>query len=301
MYRIPLIVFSLVSLASAEWTNLWPEQAPGAKQPPAGTEKTGEGGRLSHIEIPQYQVYLPEQSKANGAAVVIFPGGGYGILAANHEGHDLAKWLNGRGIAGIVVKYRVSGDPSFGYQYPVPFLDARRAIRSVRANAAKWGIDPKKVGVMGFSAGGHLASLCTTRFGDTFPEETNDSVDQQNCRPDFSILIYPVISMDGTLAHGGSRKNLLGASPTQELMEKCSTDLAVTPQTPPVFLLSTSDDMVDCRNSLLFATACKANDVPVSLHLFESGGHGYGLNGKGDLKQWPSLLERWLSSRFPKP
>jgi acetyl esterase/lipase len=301
MYRFPLIVFSLVSLASAEWTNLWPQQAPGAKQPPAGTEKTGEGGRLSHIEIPQYQVYLPEKSRANGTAVVILPGGGYGILAANHEGHDLAKWFNERGIAGIVVKYRVSGDPSLGYQYPVPFLDARRAIRSVRANAAGWGIDPKKVGIMGFSAGGHLASLCTTRFGDTFPEETNDLIDQQNCRPDFSILIYPVISMDGSFGHGGSRKNLLGADPSAELVEKCSTDRAVTPQTPPVFLLSTADDMVDCRNSLLFATACKAKGVPVSLHLFESGGHGYGLNGKGDLQQWPSLLEHWLLTKFPKP
>ncbi|MEX1115636.1 MAG: alpha/beta hydrolase [Akkermansiaceae bacterium] len=301
MFRIPLLMLSLVSLASGEWTNLWPQQAPGAKQPPAGSEKIGEGGRLSHIEIPQYQVYLPEKTKANGAAVVILPGGGYGILAANHEGHDLAKWFNKRGIAGIVVKYRVSGDPSFGYQYPVPFLDARRAIRSVRANAAEWGIDPKKIGIMGFSAGGHLASLCTTRFGDTFPEETNDPIDQQNCRPDFSILIYPVISMDGALAHGGSRKNLLGATPTAELIEKCSTDRAVTPQTPPVFLLSTADDMVDCRNSLWFAAACKANGVPVSLHLFESGGHGYGLNGKGDLKQWPSLLEQWLASRFAKP
>jgi acetyl esterase/lipase len=301
MFRIPLLMLSLVSLASGEWTNLWPQQAPGAKQPPAGSEKIGEGGRLSHIEIPQYQVYLPEKTKATGAAVVILPGGGYGILAANHEGHDIAKWFNKQGVAGIVVKYRVSGDASFGYQYPVPFLDARRAIRSVRANAAEWGIDPKQIGIMGFSAGGHLASLCTTRFGDTFPEETNDRIDQQNCRPDFSILIYPVISMDGALAHGGSRKNLLGANPTAELAEKCSTDRAVTPQTPPVFLLSTADDMVDCRNSLAFATACKANGVPVSLHLFESGGHGYGLNGKGDLKQWPSLLEQWLASRFPKP
>ena len=301
MSRILFVMLSLLSLANAEWSNLWPNEAPGAKQPPAGTEKNGEGGRLSDIEIPQYQVYLPEKSKANGTAVVILPGGGYGGLATNHEGHDIAKWLVERGIAGIVVKYRVSGNPAFGYQFPVPFLDARRAIRTVRSKAGEWGIDPKKVGIMGFSAGGHLASLCTTRFADSFPQETQDAIDGQNCRPDFSILIYPVISMDSALAHSGSRKNLLGAAPDQAMVEKCSTDKAVTPETPPVFLLTTSDDMVDCRNSLAFAMACKANKVPASLHLFESGGHGYGLKGKGDLEQWPLLLEHWLATKSAKP
>ncbi|MEO8615662.1 MAG: alpha/beta hydrolase [Luteolibacter sp.] len=301
MFRIPLILLSAVSIASSQWSNLWPNEAPGAKQPPAGSEKAGEGGRLTDIEIPQYQIYLPDKDQATGAAVVILPGGGYGILAINHEGHDIAKWLTARGIAGIVVKYRVSGNPAFGYQYPVPFLDARRAIRTVRAKSSEWGIDPKKIGIMGFSAGGHLASLCTTRFNDSFGQETNDEIDKKTCRPDFSILIYPVISMEFPLAHGGSRKNLLGGNPQQELAGKCSTDGAVTPETPPVFLLSTSDDMVDCRNSLSFAAACKANKVPVSLHLFESGGHGYGLHGKGDLEQWPVLLEHWLATKFPRP
>jgi len=301
MYRISLILLSLASIATAEWSNLWATEAPGARQPPAGTEKNQNGGRITDIEVPQYQAYLPDKSKATGTAVVILPGGGYGILAADHEGDSIAKWLNERGIVGIVVKYRVSGNPAFGYQYPVPFLDARRAIRTVRSKASEWGIDPKKVGIMGFSAGGHLASLCTTRFSDTFPDETKDLIDQQNCRPDFSILIYPVISMAPTLAHGGSRKNLLGENPSKELLEKCSTDRAVTPETPPVFLLTTSDDMVDCRNSLFFASACKENKIPVSLHLFESGGHGYGLKGKGDLQEWPSLLEHWLATKFPRP
>jgi len=289
------LLFALTTFASAQWTNLWPGEAPGAKQPSAGTEKDN-GGRLTDIEIPQYQIYLPEKDKATGAAVVILPGGGYGMLASNHEGHDIAKWLNGQGIAGIVVKYRVSGNPAFGYQFPVPFLDARRAIRTVRAKAGEWGIDAKKVGIMGFSAGGHLASLCTTRFADVFPQEGNDSIDKQDCRPDFSILIYPVISMEQKLAHGGSRKNLLGDNPGPEASAAYSTEKAVTKDTPPVFLLSTSDDGVDCRNSLEFAIACKANNVPVSLHLFEKGGHGYGLNGKGDLAAWPSLLEKWLAS-----
>lgn len=300
MYRIPLILLSVVSLASAQWANLWPTEAPGAKQPPAGTEKAGEGGRLTDIEIPQYQVYLPEKEKATGAAVVVLPGGGYGMLASGHEGHEIAKWLVERGIAGIVVKYRVSNNPALGYQFPVPFLDARRAIRTVRSKAGDWGIDPKKVGIMGFSAGGHLASLCTTRFADSFAQETQDAIDKENCRPDFSILIYPVISMDPAVTHSGSRKNLLGADPDPALAEKYSTDRAVTKDTPPVFLLSTSDDGVDCRNSLSFATACKANGVPVSLHLFETGGHGYGLHGKGDLDQWPSLLDRWLTTKLAK-
>ena len=301
MFRIPLSLLFTVSLASAEWTNLWPNDAPGAKQPPPGSEKAGEGGRLTDIEIPQYQIYLPNKDKATGAAIVIFPGGAYGMLAINHEGHEIGKWLTERGIAGIVVKYRISGNPAFGYQYPVPFLDARRAIRTVRAKSSEWGIDPKKIGVIGFSAGGHLASLCTTRFNDSFTEETKDKIDSENCRPDFSILIYPVISMELPLAHSGSRRNLLGGNPPQELVDKCSTDRAVTQDTPPVFLLSTSDDMVDCRNSLAFASACKTNKVPVSLHLFEAGGHGYGLHGKGELEQWPALLEHWLATKFPKP
>lgn len=288
------LMTALSAAAADDWKPLWPGEAPGAKRPPAGTEKINEGWRFTDIEVPQIQVHLAPEGKRTGQAVVILPGGGYGILAMNHEGHDYAKWLNERGITGVVVKYRV-GRPELGYQFPVPFLDARRAIRTVRANAKEWGVDPAKVGVMGSSAGGHLASLCTTRFADTFPEEGKDAIDQLSARPDFSILIYPVISM-GPVAHGGSRNNLLGKTPSPELLEKCSTEKQVTKATPPVFLLSTFDDGVDCRNSLDFASACKANGVPVSLHLFEKGGHGYGMNvaDKGDLKVWPGLLEGWL-------
>lgn len=299
MYLKALAFLSLANLASAQWVNLWPDQAPAALARPVGSEVITKDGHFTDIETPQYQVYLPENDKATGAAVVILPGGGYGVLAANHEGSDYAKWLAVRGIAGIVVKYRVSGNPALGYQFPVPFLDARRAIRTVRAKSAEWGVDPKKVGVMGSSAGGHLASLCATRFGDSFAEETKDAIDQLECRPDFAILIYPVISMTPPITHSGSRKNLLGENPSPDATAKYSTAQAVSKTTPPVFLLSTSDDKVDCRNSLEFATACKANGVPVSLHLFETGGHGYGLKGKGTLATWPLLLEQWLQTRFP--
>lgn len=296
------LLFTLTALASAQYQPLWPGEAPAAKQPPAGTETTNDKGNLTNIEIPQYQVYLAEKGKATGAAVVVLPGGGYGILTIQYEGHELAKWFADRGIVSIVAKYRVSGNPAMGYQFPVPFLDARRAIRAVRAHAAEWGVDPQKVGVMGFSAGGHLASLATTRFADTFPEfEGKDEIDKLSARPDFSMLIYPVISM-GEVGHAGSRKNLLGDKPTPEQIENYSTEKAVTPQTPPVFLVTTSDDWVDCRNSLNFAAACKAAKVPVSLHLFETGGHGYGLHGKGNVEKWPDLLEDWLETKgYKKP
>ena len=299
MKTIALVFAAFTMISSAQWANLWPGEAPAAKPLPTGSE-TNKDGNFGNIEIPQYQIYLPDAAKATGAAVLIFPGGGYGGLAASHEGRDYANWLAARGIAGIVVKYRVSGNPSFGYQFPVPFLDARRAIRTVRAKAAEWRIDPKKVGIMGSSAGGHLASLCATRFADTFPDEGKDDIDNQSCRPDFAILIYPVISMTPPLAHAGSRKNLLGENPSAEAVEKYSTAKAVTKDTPPTFLLTTADDFVDCRNSLEFATACKAHNVPVSLHLFESGGHGYGLKGEGDLATWPLLLEQWLARNFPR-
>ena len=286
-----LLLIALAGIASAQYKNLWPSEAPGDPQRAAGSETANDKGHLSQIEAPQYQTYLPDKDKATGAAVVILPGGGYGIVAIQHEGHELAKWFAERGVVGVVVKYRVPN------RFPTPFLDARRAIRTVRANAAGWGVDPKKVGIMGFSAGGHLASLCTTRFNDTFPEQENrDEIDKLSARPDFSMLIYPVISM-GEFGHVGSRNSLLGQDATPEQIAKYSTEKAVTPETPPVFLLSTADDGVDCRNSLSFAAACKANKVPVTLHLFETGGHGYGLHGKGELAKWPMLLEGWLKAK----
>lgn len=296
MRKALLLILISSSLAHAEWKNLWPAEAPGAAQPPAGTETANEHGHLGMIEVPQYWVHLPPKEKANGAAAVIFPGGGYGILAMEHEGHDYAKWLNERGIAGIVVKYRVGG--GLGYQYPVPFLDARRAVRTVHANADEWGIKPDRIGVMGSSAGGHLASLCATRFADTFEEETGDETDKLSARPDFAILCYPVITMDPAFGHTGSRENLAGEDAGQERLDTLSTEKAVSKNTPHTFLVSTSDDPIDSRNSILFATALKANGLPHALHIFEKGGHGYGLKGEGPLAVWPELLDAWLGERW---
>ena len=296
MMKSILIAMLLTGLLHAEWENLWPGAAPGAPQPPAGTETVNDQGHLSMIETPQYWVYLPEKDKANGAAAVIFPGGGYAFLAAGHEGKEYAEWLNERGIAGIVVKYRVGG--GLGYQFPVPFLDARRAIRTARSHAAEWNLKADRIGVMGASAGGHLAALCATRFEDTFPEETTDEIDKLSARPDFAILCYPVITMDPALGHSGSSQNLAGEGAGQELLDKLSTEKCVSKNTPPTFLLSTADDWVDSRNSLLFATALRANGVPHALHVFEKGGHGYGLKGDGPLAKWPDLLDAWLAERW---
>lgn len=293
-----IAILVLTASAHADWQNLWPADAPGATRPPPGTETTTDRGHIGYIEVPQYWLRKPEAEKSNGTSVVIFPGGGYGILAMEHEGHDYAKWLTKRGFTTIVVKYRVGA--GLGYQYPVPFLDARRAIRTLRHRAGELGLDPQRIGVMGSSAGGHLASLSATRFNDVYDEETSDEIDAISARPDFAILCYPVITMAAN-GHSGSRKNLLGKNPPPALLEKLSTEKAVTKDTPPTFLLTTSDDHVDCRNSLSFAAACKEHKVPVTLHLFEKGGHGYGLEGKGALATWPDLLEKWLTEHVVEP
>jgi acetyl esterase/lipase len=248
--------------------------------------------------VPEYEVRLPEPAKRGGAAVIILPGGGYTILAMDHEGRQYADWLNQRGIAAVLVKYRVSAQDEAKYQFPVPLLDARRAIRLARSKAAEWGIDPAKIGVMGSSAGGHLASMCATLWDEKFPEETSDAIDKQSCKPDFAVLVYPVIGMGENWGHGGSARRLLGPSPAPELTARVSTDKRVDAQTPPVFLTHAADDGgVPVRNSLEFAARCAENKVPVVCHVFSQGGHGFGMNGKGDSANWQDLLENWLLTR----
>jgi acetyl esterase/lipase len=283
---------------AAEWLPLWPGDAPGGAKPAVVTETVKEGGRMTDIAVPQYEVYLPEASKRTGAAVVILPGGGYTILAMGHEGRDYAEWLAARGIVAVVVKYRVSANDLAGYQFPVPLLDARRAIRLTRSKAAEWGVDPAKVGVMGSSAGGHLASMCATLWEEKIPAETADAVDALDCRPDFAVLVYPVISMKEKWGHGGSRRRLLGENPDAELLARVSTDQRVNGRTPPCFIVHAADDgAVPLRNSLEFAARCAENRVPVVCHVFAEGGHGFGLKGRGDSAGWPLLLENWLHAR----
>ena len=240
-------------------------------------------------DIPTLTVYKPAEGTASGAAMVICPGGGYGGLA-QHEGKDYAEWLAKHGITGFVLKYRLG--PA-GYKHPVMLGDAARAVRLVRARAKEWGVDPKRVGIMGSSAGGHLASTLLTHF-DNGNSESSDSIEGQSSRPDLGILCYPVITM-GEYTHAGSKKNLLGENPTPELAKLLSNEQQVTSNTPPTFLWHTYEDTgVVPQNSMLFAMALQKNKVPYELHVYEKGKHGIGLaNGH----PWTEQCLRWLKLR----
>jgi acetyl esterase/lipase len=244
---------------------------------------------------PELLVFLPEKSKSLGAAVVICPGGGYGTLAMNHEGFDIADWLNSLGAAGMILKYRHGGG---GYQHPAPLWDAQRAIRTVRDHAGKWNVQPDRVGILGFSAGGHLASTAATHF-DPPDAAAKDPVDRQGCRPDFAVLCYAVISLNTPYAHSGSARNLLGPNPDPKVLASLSNETQVTAKTPPTFLWHTAEDAaVPVENSLLFYQAMRKAGVPGELHVFEKGRHGLGLaRGSGTAAAWPDRCADWLRSR----
>ena len=238
---------------------LWPGGAPGA----LGT---------SSNDIPTLTPYLPDPASATGAAMVICPGGGYEHLSAR-EGNDYALWLNQHGVAGFVLKYRLG---SSGYRHPAMLQDAARAVRLVRAGAGDWKIDPKRVGLMGSSAGGHLAATLLTHF-DSGKAASDDPIERQSSRPDIGILCYPVISM-GQYTHEGSKRNLLGANPPPELVQLLSNELQVTSNTPSCFIWTTFEDStVPMENSMLFASALRKNNVPFALDIYQKGGHGQGL------------------------
>lgn len=253
--------------------------------------------RISKVQAPEIAVFLPSKKTATGQAVIICPGGGYAYLSYNWEGTDVAKLLNAKGIAAIVLKYRLPNSKSNITPYLSPLMDAKRAMRMVRANADKWNIKKNNIGIMGFSAGGHVASTLATHFDEGDPQ-SKDSIEQQSSRPDFAVLIYPVISMDPTITHMGSHNNLIGEHADSSLTKFYSNELQVTKQTPPTFLLHATDDQaVPVENSLRFYEALKNMGVPVEMHIFPTGGHGFGLGlGKGSLETWPELLVAWLRS-----
>lgn len=253
----------LSAVCSAEEAQKAPERLPLWK----GHAPTGAG----QFETADAFITVHLPPKPNGAAVVICPGGGYGGLVTGAEGHGIARWLNQHGIAGIVLEYRLPAGRSF-----VPLLDAQRALRTTRANARQWGLDPARIGIMGFSAGGHLASTAGTHF-DTGDAQAADALDRISCRPDFLILVYPVITM-GPPTHGGSRTNLLGKEPAPELIDLFSNEKQVTAKTPPTFLAhALNDKPVPPENSKAFYTALQAHKVPSQYLELPSGGHG--LNG----------------------
>lgn len=268
---------------------LWPDGAPGA----VGTEER---------DVPTITVHRPDPAKATGASVVICPGGGYAMLAKEHEGKEVAEWLNSLGVTGVVLTYRLGPR----YHHPAMLHDAQRAIRTIRARAEDWKLDPKRVAILGFSAGGHLASTAATHF-DAGNPDAPDPIDRQGSRPDRAILVYPVIALGTPYAHGGSRRNLLGDDPSRELVMSLSNETQVTKDTPPTFLAHTNEDTgVPAENSLLFVLALRKAGVPVELHLFEKGRHGLGLGGGSSQHKikpeptfavWPSLCATWLKGQ----
>ena len=258
---------------------LWPDGAPGAKA-------AGPGDR------PSLTYYLPAEHKTPGAAVVICPGGGYGHLAVDHEGDQIARWLNSFGVTGVVLRYRHNAD---GYQHPIPLQDAQRGLSTVRSKAETLHIRADRIGVLGFSAGGHLASSLGTHFHKGL-KDAPAPIDRVSCRPDFMVLVYPVITMTDPFTHQGSRKNLLGDDPDPKLIEAMSNEKQVTSETPPAFLIhAETDPAVPVENSLLFYTALRKAGVPAELHLFRQGRHGFGLGANdGEVSVWPKLCEEWM-------
>ncbi|MCS5490012.1 alpha/beta hydrolase [Algoriphagus limi] len=295
-----LVILFLTKMAFAQnhIIPLWEGTPPLQKEMDLKEEAVQEGIlRISNVQKPTIEVYLPTKQIATGEAIVIFPGGGYGILAYDWEGTDFAKWLNSQGIAGIVVKYRLPISKSLTDPKEVPLLDSQRAIRLVRQHASEWNINPDRVGIMGFSAGGHLASTLSTQYDHSIDRD-QDSIDQLSARPDFSILVYPVITFNDRFTHGGSKKNLLGESPDPELVKRFSNELNVNENTPPTFLVHAQDDQaVPLENSTLYYQALHANQVKASLHIYPTGGHGFAFGmGRVAVESWRDTLLDWIKN-----
>lgn len=270
------------SAAEPETIPLWPNGAPG--EPATKPE-----------DQPVLLLSRPAVDIATKAAVIVVPGGGYGSLAMDHEGSQIAEWLNSLGVTAFILKYRMN---KTGHQHPVPMLDGQRAIRLVRSRAAEWKIDPQKIGVLGFSAGGHLTSTLGTHF-DAGDANATDAIDRASSRPDFLVLCYPVITMTQDFMHRGSLRNLLGASPDPELAESLSNETQVTRDTPPTFLFHTNEDTgVLAENSAAFYAALRRVGVPAEMHIYEKGPHGVGLAKKiPGTSSWPERCREWMEGR----
>lgn len=281
---------------------LWPEPAKDSGRPEVKetVQDIGHPGapdrRYRNITQPQLEVFRAENP--NGTGVLIMPGGGYWYVVMDMEGCDIARWFNSIGVTAFVLKYRLPNTTAFRFGPEIPLADAQRALRLARSRAAEFDVRPDRIGALGFSAGGHLASALGTHF-DAGNSIAMDAVERVSCRPDFLLLGYPVISMDEKITHAGSRNELLGKNPLPELVRRFSNELQVTSNTPPVFLFCASDDKtVNSENSIRFYQAARAADVPAELHIFEWGGHGFGMrHGNRAAALWPGLCESWLRER----
>lgn len=271
--------FAPIAAADSPPTELlWPHGAPDAK-----------GDKPA--DKPTINLFPAPADKATGAAAVITPGGGYGGVMMTYEGNDVAQWLNTLGISAVVLDYRHAGR---GYHHPAPLEDAQRAIRTLRSKAEAWKLDTHKIGIVGFSAGGHLASTAGTHFDSGKPGDA-DPIERLSCRPDFMVLVYPVITLSEPTTHAGSLHNLLGPNPDPKLVENLSNEKQVTPQTPPTFLVSSSEDtVVPAENSVMFYLALRKAKVPAELHVFEKGRHGFGMSLNNPATSWTPLCANWL-------
>lgn len=274
---------------------LYPDKIPNSKSVPNEEKSIEENGKtiVSKISIPTIRYYPAPENIATGTAIVIYPGGGYSINAVSHEGYDVAKRFNEIGVTAFVVKYRIPDDKTMADKEIGPLQDAQQAIKMVREKAATYRINANRIGIMGFSAGGHLASTAGTHFKKSVvSNEKNTSL-----RPDFMILIYPVISFQNDIGHLGSRNNLLGKNPPEEKIKLYSNELQVTAETPPTFLVHASDDAtVDPANSIRFYENLRKNQVSAALHIYQGGGHGFGLNNKTTEDDWFESCKHWMDA-----
>lgn len=273
------------------YTGSVPDSKPSQVQETSVTENGGL--RISNVIQPTLTVYTPPRDKANGTSVIICPGGGYSFLAMQHEGYDVARRLAELGITAFVLKYRLPNDRSQPDKAIAPLLDAQQALRLVRQLAPKYSLNPERIGLMGFSAGGHLAATAGTHFA----QPVGDNPGPAPVRPAFLVLLYPVVSFQDSLAHKGSRDNLLGPTASPEQVRRYSNELQVSAQTPPTFLMHTEDDtVVPVQNSLVFYQALRRHGVPAEMHLYPKGGHGFGLNNTTTKDQWLDRLQNWLDA-----
>ncbi|MDQ1772065.1 alpha/beta hydrolase [Labilibaculum euxinus] len=301
--RVGILMFLMLmvfgsSFSQSKVIELWNGKVPGAihndkfKQI---VDTTASWVDKHSIINPYLDVYLAPKEKSNGTAVVICPGGAYVGMAVKHEGSQVAKWLNSLGVTAFVLKYRLPDDSIMKNKTVAPLQDGQRAIRIVRSHAKEWGINPQKIGIMGFSAGGHMASTLSTHYN----EKVYESDDLTSARPDFSLLIYPVISMEKGITHWGSRVNLLGDNPTPEQVKHFSNELQVNSETPPAFMVHSLDDgAVPVQNSINYALALQKFKIPCELHLYQTGGHGYGMgNSTNTESTWTEACRKWLEMK----
>ena len=286
------LIFKSHAQGTAPAIPLYPNGVINAKPTPANyVESINQDSHISNVSVPTITPFFPEKGKANGTAVIICPGGGYAILAIGHEGYAVAKEFNKIGVTAFVLKYRLPSDQIMVDKAIGPLQDAQTAIMLVRKNAAQWGINPAKIGILGFSAGGHLAATAETHFDKPVIDNKGISV-----RPDFAVLAYPVITF-GEYAHRGSADNLLGKNPSKEQLDLYSNELQVTPETPPTFLMQAGDDgAVPVKNSILMYEALQKAKVKTELHLFQEGGHGFGLVNPKSRELWFNWCASWLNA-----